>query len=85
MNQQKLEPTKTSIDSAAIYQIRLNGKISSSLIKVVDDMQIRQEAEGDIVNLIGWLPDQTALIGLLNALDDIHQQIISVQILNIEK
>lgn len=85
MNQQKLEPTKTAIDSAAIYQIRLNGKISSSLIKVVDDMQIRQEAEGDIVNLIGWLPDQTALIGLLNALNDIHQQIISVQILKIEK
>jgi len=75
---------KISNDDAAIYQIRLKGKITSSLIDAADDMQIRQENEEDLVSLIGWLPDQTALIGLLNALNDIHQEILSVQILKSE-
>lgn len=85
MKQEIPKTHKISIGEAAIYQIRIKGRINSSLIDAVDDMQIRQETEGDIVNLIGWLPDQTALIGLLNALNDIHQEILSVQILKKEK
>lgn len=68
-------------DDAAIYQIRLKGKITSSLIDAVDDMQIRQENEEDLVSLVGWLPDQSALLGLLNSLNDMHHYILSVNIL----
>jgi len=62
----------------AVYQIRLAGKISPSLINYIDDMQIRQEYGQDIISLVGWLPDQSALLGLLNALNDIHYEILSV-------
>lgn len=69
-------------DDAAIYQIRLKGKITPSLIDAVDDMQIRQENEKDLVSLVGWLPDQAALLGLLNSLYDIHYELLSVNTLS---
>jgi len=72
---------KISNNDAAIYQIRLKGKITPSLIDAVDDMQIRQETEEGLVSLVGWLPDQSALLGLLNTLNDLHHYILSVSIL----
>jgi hypothetical protein len=71
----------TSLNEAAIYQIQLKGKITDTLIHSVDDMQLRQEDEDEIISLIGWLPDQSALLGLLNTLNDIRYAIISVRIL----
>jgi len=84
MKQEMPKANKISIDAAAIYQIRLKGKITSSLINAVDDMQIRQENREDLVSLIGWLPDQSALLGLLNTLNDMHHYILSVRILTDE-
>ena len=74
-------PEKTIPDEAAIYQIQVKGKISDMLIHSVDDMQVRQVGNTDAVSLIGWLPDQSALLGLLNTLNDIRYEIISVRIL----
>lgn len=68
-------------DEAAIYQIQLKGTITDTLIHSVDDMQLRQENEDEIISLIGWLPDQSSLIGLLNTLNDIRYTIVSVRIL----
>ena len=65
-----------------IYQIRLSGKITQSLIDYIDDMQIRQEYGQDTISLVGWLPDQSALLGLLNTLNDIHYEILSVNTLS---
>ncbi|MEQ8303109.1 MAG: hypothetical protein RIB47_06935 [Cyclobacteriaceae bacterium] len=64
-----------------IYQIRISGKITQSLIDYIDDMQIRQEYGQDTISLVGWLPDQSALLGLLNTLNDIHYEILSVNTL----
>ena len=80
MQQQSIHKT-TSFDGAAIYQIQVKGKITDTLIHSVDDMQLRQENEDEIISLIGWLPDQSALLGLLNTLNDIRYGIISVRIL----
>ncbi len=66
----------------AVYQIRLAGKISPLLINYIDDMQIRQEIGQDTISLVGWLPDQSALLGLLNALNDLHSEILSVNAVN---
>ncbi|MCA6078952.1 hypothetical protein [Fulvivirga sedimenti] len=66
----------------AVYQIRLAGKITPILINYIDDMQIRQEIGQDTISLVGWLPDQSALLGLLNALNDIHYEILSVNAVN---
>ena len=77
-NREKLRHQKE-----AIYHIIIRGKITATLRHVVENMQIRQdEEEEDIVNLVGYLPDQSALLGLLNALDDIRHEIISVRILS---
>ena len=66
----------------SVYQIRISGKISPSLINYIDDMQIRQEYGQDTISLVGWLPDQSALLGLLNTLNDIHYEILSVNTLS---
>lgn len=81
MNDKIFTPDKTILDEAAIYQIQVKGKITEILIRSVDDMQVRQEVNPDTVSLIGWMPDQSALLGLLNALNDIRYGIISVRIL----
>ena len=57
------------------------GKITDILIHSVDDMQVRQDDSTEAVSLVGWLPDQSALLGLLNTLNDIRYAIISVRIL----
>ena len=79
MNEEIFTQDKTILDDAAIYQIRLKGKITTTLIQMTDDMQVRQESDSETISLIGWLPDQSALIGLLNTLHDIHFKIQSVQ------
>lgn len=65
----------------AIYHILIKGKITATLMHIADDMQVRQEDEEDLINLIGYFPDQSALLGLLNALNDIRYEILSVRIL----
>ncbi len=82
-NKEKIPSNISFIDQNTIYQIRVNGKITSSLINLVDSMQIRQEGEADNLSLIGWLPDQSALLGLLNGLHEIHYEILSVSLLPI--
>jgi hypothetical protein len=81
MDKKILTSEKSISDEAAIYQIQVKGKITDILIRSVDDMQVRQELNSEIVSVIGWLPDQSALLGLLNALNDIRYGIISVRIL----
>lgn len=65
----------------AIYHILIKGKITATLMHIADDMQVRREDEEDLINLIGYFPDQSALLGLLNALNDIRYEILSVRIL----
>jgi len=81
MNKKMLIQEKTISDEAAIYQIQVKGKITDILIHSVDDMQVRQDDNAEAVSLIGWLPDQSALLGLLNTLNDIRYEIVSVRIL----
>jgi hypothetical protein len=76
-----LDPWKTLSDEDLIYQIKISGKINSAFLGIVDNMQIQKHPEKDIINLIGGFPDQSALLGLLNALNDIRYEILSVRIL----
>jgi len=81
MNDKLIMPEKMMSDEAAIYQIQVKGKITDILIHSVDDMQVRQDENAEAVSLVGWLPDQSALLGLLNTLNDIRYEIISVRVL----
>ncbi len=66
----------------AIYHIVIRGEVTDSLIHIVDSLQMRRETDQDMISLIGWLPDQSSLIGLLNGLNNIRQEIISVRIIS---
>ena len=66
----------------AMYHIVIRGEVTHSLIHIVDSLQMRREAKEDMITLIGWLPDQSSLIGLLNGLNNIRQEIISVRIIS---
>ncbi len=65
---------------ASIYHIIIKGKITASLRHIAKNMQIRQEEE-NVIDIIGYLPNQSALLNLLSELINIRQEIISVQIL----
>ena len=66
----------------AIYHIVIRGQVTDSLIHVADSLQIRKEAEEDLISLIGWLPDQSSLLGLLHGLNNIRREIISVRVIS---
>ena len=68
-------------DEATVYDIRISGKVTSTLLGLVDSYQIRKVKEDGVVNLICQFPDQSGLLGLLNALNDIRYEILSVRIL----
>ncbi|WP_075349161.1 hypothetical protein [Algoriphagus marinus] len=66
---------------SSVYQIKISGKVTTSLLAIVGDMQIQKHPGNDEINLIGCFPDQSALLGILNALNDIRHEILSVRIL----
>ncbi len=72
---------ETVSNEDSIYQIKISGKLNSALLGIIDNMQIHQDPAKDVINLIGYFPDQSALLGLLNALNDIRYEILSVRIL----
>ena len=63
---------------ACVYHITLQGRITPTLLHYLDDLQVREGEDGEI-NVIGWLPDQSALIGLLQSLNNIRYGILSIK------
>jgi hypothetical protein len=59
------------------YEIRIKGHLDESWADWFDGLTIRHEASGETL-LIGSLPDQSALHGVLNRLRDLGVQLISV-------
>ena len=74
-----LDPIK--IDSPAIYQIEVQGKLDISWSDNLAGMNITSYKQGDkeITTLIGRLSDQAALAGLLQSLYDMRLPILSVE------
>ena len=75
----------TTSKTGSIYQIRLNGEINTALINLIDNMQLTQEAEEKVIKLVGWLPDQSSLLGLLISLNEIRYEILSIEIFSNNK
>lgn len=75
-----LDPIK--IDSPAIYQIEVQGKLDISWSDNLAGMNITSYKQGDkdITTLIGRLSDQAALAGLLQSLYDMRLPILSVEL-----
>lgn len=65
---------------ACIYHITLQGRLKPQLFDLIDDLQVREDQNG-IINLVGRLPDQAALMGLLLLLNRKRYGILSVKAL----
>jgi len=75
-------------DRPATYQIRVKGYLDSSWSDRLGGMEIRanDQAEGAPETILaGWLPDQAALSGVLNALYDLHLSLRSVELIRLEE
>lgn len=76
-----------AFDLPATYLIRVKGHLDDRWSDRLGGMTIKAigEAEGaGETILVGWLPDQAALCGVLNALYDLHLPLTSVQLVDPE-
>ena len=75
-------------DLPATYRIRVKGYLDDSWSDRLGGMEISaiDQAEGAPESiLVGWLPDQAALCGVLNALYNLHLSLLSVEVLNVKE
>ena len=75
-------------DVSATYRIRIKGYLDDSWSDRLGGMEIKviEKAE-DVPDtiLVGWLPDQAALCGVLNALYNLHLALLSVEQIGVHK
>jgi hypothetical protein len=80
----KNKPIHPSMEGPAIYRIRVEGNISTTLSSRLEGMNITagnsEKGEAESV-LVGRLADQAALAGLLNTLYELHHPVLSVDCL----
>jgi len=72
----------------ATYRIRVKGYLDDCWSDRLGGMAIKAigEAESSVETiLVGWLPDQAALCGVLNALYNLHLPLVSVELIRVEK
>jgi hypothetical protein len=60
----------------ASYGIRVTGRLSSGLLTAFPGLRARCEPVQTM--LVGWLPDQSALTGVLDHLDELGVEIVEV-------
>jgi len=69
----------------ATYKIRIKGYLDESWSDRLGGMAVEARArEGSAPEtiLVGWLPDQAALSGVLNALYELHLPLVSVELVS---
>jgi hypothetical protein len=71
-------------DRSGIYCIRVHGSISESWSERLAGMRISTEnpdGQGPVTTLVGSVPDQAALSGVLETLYERHHTLLSVELL----
>jgi hypothetical protein len=80
----KYSEIQVPFDSPVVYKIMVQGRVASSWSDRLQGMNINQSTSdsGHIVStLTGELPDQTALVGVLNTLYELHLSVLNVECL----
>ena len=75
-------------DVPAIYRIRIKGYLDDSWSDRLGGMEIRvieQAEDAPETILVGWLPDQAALCGVLNALYNLNLALLSVELVGVQE
>jgi hypothetical protein len=70
------------LETPATYRIRVQGNLDESWFDRLGNMAITPEAtavEPAVTILVGHLPDQAALSGVLNTLYEMHLPLLSVE------
>ena len=70
-----------AFDYPAVYQIQIEGRLDSAWSARLEDMDINVSEIGEsmvVTTLVGELPDQAALAGVLAKLYDMHLAVLSV-------
>lgn len=73
---------RSSFDNRAIYQIQVLGILAASWSERLEGMVISVTESSDtfaVTTLVGELPDQAALTGVLNTLYDLHLTLLLVE------
>jgi hypothetical protein len=81
-------PNEFKLDTPATYRIRVQGRLDRSWADLLNNMQIEPDTgfqKTKVTTLIGYLPDQAALSGVLNTLYDRQVPLLSVEILDEKK
>ncbi|SFS01264.1 hypothetical protein SAMN04487846_1454 [Microbacterium sp. cf046] len=63
--------------TSQIFEVVVRGRMSAELIAALDGFTIDTGADG-LTRVIGDVPDQPRLLGLLGAFDDLHIEVVSV-------
>ncbi len=62
-------------ETGSVFHIEVTGEINTSIINFMDDFDFILDNEQGENTFIGWLPDQTALLGLLSGLTNLHCEV----------
>jgi hypothetical protein len=69
-------PRKATVTSQ-IFEVVVRGRMSPELIAALDGFTIDTGEDG-LTRVVGNVPDQPRLLGLLGAFDDLHIEVVSV-------
>ena len=70
------------LETPATYRIRVQGQLDESWLDQLGGMAIYPDAtasKSPVTILVGHLPDQAALSGVLNTLYEMHMPLLSVE------
>jgi len=82
--QTKLSATHIDVKSAIICRICVQGRITPNWRDRFEDMSIATAvaSDGTVITILqGVLPDQAALVGIINGLHDLRLAVLSVECL----
>jgi hypothetical protein len=60
-----------------VYEVIVRGRMSAELMASLEGFSIATDEDG-LTRLVGDVPDQPELLGLLAAFDDLHIEVVSV-------
>jgi len=74
-----------AFQSPATYRIAVQGSVSGDWSERLGGMRLSVAGKNDPVTwLIGRLPDQTGLFGVLETLHELHLSLLSVEVMDAE-
>ena len=62
---------------AHVMEVVVRGRLGADLIAALDGFEVQQDEHG-LTRIVGPVPDQSMLFGLLDMFDGLHIEVVSV-------